>query len=72
MPNKKKLRLFAIIKDMIRFIKKWWLLEKLRKEIIRHTIKQSVETLSTGRKVLLSQFFLFLTTPENNIRNSQD
>ena len=44
---------------MIRFIKKWWLLECLCKEILRHSEKQSNEEVSAGREVLLSsQFFI--------------
>jgi cobalamin biosynthesis Co2+ chelatase CbiK len=44
---------------MILFIKKWWLLENLRKEINRHTGFQSLEDVSLGREVLLSpQFFI--------------
>jgi len=45
------------IKNMGRFIKKWWLLENLRKEINRHSEKQSLEEVSTGRVVLLSKRF---------------
>lgn len=44
---------------MILFIKKWWLLENLRKEIDRHTRKQTLEEVSLGSSVLLSpQFFI--------------
>jgi len=47
------------IKDMTLFIKKWWLLENLRREIYRHSGYQSLEEVSAGREVLLSpQFFI--------------
>lgn len=47
------------IKDMILFIKKWWLLKNLRQEINRHSGFQSLEDVSSGREVLLSsQFFI--------------
>lgn len=48
---------FDIIRNMRLFIKKWWLLENLRKEISRHSGYQSIEELSAGRKVLVSQQF---------------
>jgi len=47
------------IRDMKLFIKRWWLLEKLRKEIKIHSSFQPVEDLASGKAVLLSsQFFL--------------
>lgn len=48
---------------MIRFIKKWWFLENLRKEINRHSSFQSLENLSMMRHVLLSPYFFISNDP---------
>lgn len=48
---------------MIRFIKKWWFLENLRKEINRHSSIQSIENLSMMRHVLLSPYFFISNDP---------
>ncbi len=47
----------------MRFIKKWWFLESLRKEINRHSSFQSIEDLSMMRQVLLSPYFFISNDP---------
>jgi hypothetical protein len=49
---------------MWKFIKKWWFLKHLSKEIAKHTCIASVENLSRGNAVLLSQQFFIVGTKE--------
>ncbi len=48
---------------MWKFIRKWWLLQQLDKEITRHSIKAPAKQLSSGREVLLSQGFFIAGSP---------
>jgi len=52
---------------MWKFIKKWWLLENLRKEISRHTRHCSIEELSMGETVLLAQSFFIADKREDHL-----
>ncbi|MFH1161858.1 MAG: hypothetical protein V1696_01090 [Candidatus Jorgensenbacteria bacterium] len=47
---------------MWRFIKKWWVLQHLRKEIAFHTGQQPIEKLSSGGKILPTQDFFIKGT----------
>lgn len=55
----KKDGFYGKIQDMMLFIKKWWLLENLRKEIYRNSGECPLDELASGQRILLtSQFFV--------------
>jgi hypothetical protein len=64
--QKQKTWLRDIMQNMILFIKKWWLLENLRKEINRHSGFQTLEEVSSGRKVLISRHFFIAGNKEKS------
>ena len=50
---------------MINYTKKWWLLGCLRRAIAIHTNISSIEEISAGQKIVLSQqFFITGNSPE--------
>jgi hypothetical protein len=65
--NKTSKEFFDMIRDMILFIKKWWFLEKLDKEISRHTHFQSIEALSKGEHVSLTPYFFISNNPSKHL-----
>src|SRR3990167_6384879 len=53
-----------ILKDMWLFIRKWWVLEQLRKAISHHTSFASLDDISRGGAVLITEHF-FIVGKEN-------
>lgn len=56
---------FGRVRRMIRLVKKWWMLDQLRKAIARHSRKADYMDIAQGGSVLLTQWFFIAGRPEN-------